>query len=207
MAIGVHPHQASEFSGDPRRAAVTTRDQLARTPSAVAVGEIGLDYHYDFPPPSVQQSVFREQVRLARELRLPVVIHTREADQDTLAILEDEGRGEVRGVFHCFTGNQALARGALDLGFHLSVAGIITFLKAEELRETLKAVPLDRLLTETDSPFLAPAPHRGRRNEPAYVACVVARLAELRGLPPATVAEQTTENFHRLFGPHHVPRI
>jgi TatD DNase family protein len=201
FAIGVHPHTAHQFADDPRRAADAVRAQLAASPSARAVGEIGLDYHYDFTPRDVQQQVFRVQIGLARGLDLPVVIHTREADEDTIAILREEGGGEVRGVLHCFTGTAALAAAALDLGFYISLAGIITFPKAAALREAIADVPLDRLLTETDSPFLAPVPHRGKRNEPAYLPRVVATLAELRGLAAADLAEQTTANFHALFRP------
>jgi TatD DNase family protein len=201
VSIGVHPHQAHEFADDPTRASAMVRAQLASTPSARAVGEVGLDYHYDFSPRDVQHAVFRAQVRLARELRLPVIIHTREADEDTIAILEDEGGVEVTGVLHCFTGTAKLARAALGLGFYVSAAGIVTFPKAGDLRETLKAVPLDRLLTETDSPFLAPVPYRGTRNEPVHVARVVDALAGVHGLRPDALAEQTTANFHRLFQP------
>jgi TatD DNase family protein len=199
-AVGVHPHQAHQFAGDAARAAATVREQIAATPSARAVGEIGLDYHYDFSPRDVQHEVFRVQVRLARELRLPVIIHTREADADTIDILESEGGGEVEGVFHCFTGNADLARAALRLGFYVSAAGIVTFPKASELRDTLKAVPIDRLLTETDSPFLAPVPHRGQRNEPAHVARVVETLAGMHGLATEAMAAQTSANFRALFG-------
>ena len=201
FAIGVHPHIAHEFAGDPRRAADAVRAQLAATPSARALGEIGLDYHYDFTPRDVQQQVFRAQIRLARELDLPIVIHTREADEDTIAVLREEGGGEVRGVLHCFTGTAALAAAGLDLGFYISLAGIITFPKATALREAIADVPLDRLLTETDSPYLAPVPHRGKRNEPAYLARVVATLAELRGVAAADLAAQTAANFHALFRP------
>src|ERR671934_3079539 len=169
FAVGVHPHQAHEFAADPDRALSVVREQLEATPAARAIGEIGLDHHYDFSPRDVQQAVFRGQVRLARELRMPVVIHTREADEDTIRILREEGSGEVRGVLHCFTGTAALAEAGLDLGFSISVAGIVTFPKAVSLRETVRRVPLDRVLTETDSPFLAPVPHRGKRNEPAFV--------------------------------------
>ena len=130
FSIGVHPHQAHQFADDPERAAAVVREQFAATPAARAVGEIGLDYHYDFSPRDVQQAVFRAQVRLARELDRPVVIHTREADDDTIAILREEGGGELRGVLHCFTGNAALADAGLDLGFYISLAGIVTFPKA-----------------------------------------------------------------------------
>ena len=201
FAVGVHPHQAHEFADNPERAARLVREQIAGSPSARAVGEIGLDYHYDFSPPDVQQAVFRSQLNLARELQQPIVVHTREADADTLAILRQEGGGAVRGVLHCFTGDAALARAGLDLGFYLSLAGIVTFPKASELRDTVRAVPLERLLTETDSPFLAPVPHRGSRNEPAHVARVVAALAELYGIAPAALASKTAANFQTLFRP------
>lgn len=198
VAIGVHPHAAHEFAGRPERAADLVRAQLAATPSARAIGEIGLDYHYDFSPRDVQQAVFRAQVRLARELDLPVVIHTREADEDTLAVLQEGG---PRGVLHCFTGGPALAAAGLALGFYISLAGIITFPRAQELRDTVRAVPIGRLLTETDSPFLAPVPHRGGRNEPAHVVRVVGALAELHGVPAPELAAATTANFHALFRP------
>jgi len=201
VSVGVHPHTAREFAGDPIRAANLVRQQIASTPAARAVGEIGLDYHYDFSPPDVQQEVFRAQVRLARELDLPVVIHTREADDDTLAILKSEASGSIRGVLHCFTGDERLARAGLDLGLHISLAGILTFPKAGRLRETAQIVPLERLLAETDSPFLAPVPHRGKRNEPAFVAGVIEALAELHALPPTELADRTSANFHALFRP------
>src|SRR5262245_38854298 len=178
FAIGVHPHQAHQFAGNPEGAADAVRQQFAATASARAVGEIGLDYHYDFSPRDVQQRVFRAQIQLALELDQPVVVHTREADEDTLTLLRDEGRGRVRGVLHCFTGSAALADAGLALGFYISLAGIVTFPKAGELRETAKRVPLDRLLVETDSPFLAPVPYRGKRNEPAHVRRVVETLAD-----------------------------
>ncbi len=201
FAIGVHPHAAQAFADAPARAAEVVRAQFARMPLARAVGEIGLDYHYDFAPRDVQQQVFRAQVRLARELARPVVIHTREADDDTMAILADEGQGEVRGVLHCFTGTPALARAGLDLGFCLSVAGILTFPKASELRATIGTVPLDRLLVETDSPFLSPVPLRGRRNEPAHVAYVADALAAVHGIGRDELVRRTTANFDALFAP------
>ena len=201
FAVGVHPHQAHQYADDPSRAAAVVRAQFAATPSARAVGEIGLDYHYDFSARDVQHAVFRAQIRLARELERPVVIHTREADEDTMAILREEGGGAVRGVLHCFTGTNALADAGLGLGFFISLAGILTFPKAESLRQTARRVPLDRLLTETDSPFLAPVPYRGKRNEPAYVARVVATLAEMHQVPVSDLAERTASNFHTLFRP------
>ena len=168
FSIGVHPHQAHQFAGDPERAATTVREQLAATPSARAVGEIGLDYHYDFSPRDVQQAVFRAQVRLARELDRPVVIHTREADEDTIAILRDEGGGEVRGVLHCFTGNAALADAGLALGLFVSLAGILTFPKAGRAAR--------------DGPARAARSAADRNRQPVSGAGAVSRQAERAGL-------------------------
>jgi TatD DNase family protein len=201
FAIGVHPHTAREFADSPGRATDVVRAQLARIPAARAVGEIGLDYHYDFSPRRVQQEIFRAQIRLARDLGLPVIVHTREAEADTIAILREEGRGDLRGVLHCFTGTAVLASVALDLGFYVSLAGIITFPRATDLRHTVSAIPAKRLMVETDSPYLAPVPHRGGRNEPAHLAQVVAALADLQRTDPETVARETSANFHALFGP------
>lgn len=201
VTIGVHPHSAHEYGAQPQRAGEVVREQLEKTPFARAIGEAGLDYHYDHSPRDVQQGVFRAQTRLARELGLPIVVHTREADADTIAILTSEGHGTLRGVLHCFSGTPALARAALDLGFYLSLAGIVTFNRAADLRETARMIPLDRLLIETDSPFLAPIPHRGKRNEPAFVTHVADTLARIHQVTPAALAEQTTANFHSLFRP------
>jgi TatD DNase family protein len=201
VSIGVHPHQAHQFAAGPQAAADLVRSQCEATPAARAVGEIGLDYHYDYSPRDVQHAVFRAQLRTARDLRLPVVIHTREADADTVAILREEGGGALPGVLHCFTGTPSLARSGLELGFFISVAGIVTFPRAAELRDTVRDIPLDRLLVETDSPFLAPPPHRGKRNEPAHVVRVVELLAEMHAIEPAEVARRTTANFHSLFRP------
>jgi len=200
-SIGVHPHAAGKFADEPAGAARQVRAAIDAQPLARAVGEIGLDYHYDFAPRHAQQAVFREQIRLARELRLPVVIHTREAEDDTFAILGEEKAPEVGGVFHCFTGDRDMARRALDIGFHLSLAGIVTFPRALELKEVAKMVPLDRLLIETDSPFLAPVPHRGGRNEPALVSRVAEVIAELRGTSAAEIGGAALANFRRLFRP------
>lgn len=197
FAVGVHPHQASQCAGQPGRAERLLREAFA-APDVVAVGEIGLDYHYDFSPRDVQREVFVEQLATARALGAPIAIHTREADEDTFETLAIHGRG-VPGVFHCFTGGVERARRALDLGFHLSLAGILTFPKAADLVDAAKFAPADRLLVETDSPFLAPVPHRGTRNEPAYVARVVERLAEIRAGDPVEIARQTTANFRALF--------
>jgi TatD DNase family protein len=197
FAAGVHPHSSGAFEGRADKAAATTQAAVAAF-DAVAVGEIGLDYHYDFAPRAVQRAVFAMQIELARQLDKPVVIHTREATDDTFAVIEE--RGGVRGVFHCFTGDAAMARRALDAGFYLSFAGIVTFPKAESLRDAARLVPADRLLIETDSPYLAPVPFRGKRNEPAYVARVLEALAGARGETAALLAEQTSRNFVSLFG-------
>ena len=202
FAVGVHPHQAHLFAADPSDAARLTAERLDTVPMVRAVGEIGLDYHYDFSPRDVQQAVFREQVRLARVRDLPIVIHTREAEDDTLQILHEEGGvGVVRGVFHCFSGDEEAARRALATGFYLSLPGIITFPKAGALREAARGAPLDRLLVETDSPYLAPVPYRGKRNEPAYVVRVVEELAAARGVEPAALGAAIEANFDTLFNP------
>jgi TatD DNase family protein len=201
FSVGVHPHHAKVFASDPRAAADTVAARLDALPSARAIGEIGLDYHYDFSPRDVQHEVFRVQIRLALERDLPVVIHTREAEDDTLRIIREEGQGRLRGVFHCFTGDQAAADRALETGFFLSIPGVATFPKAESLRQAAAAAPADRLLVETDSPYLAPIPYRGKRNEPSYVAKVVDVLAAVRGTTAAAVSEQTDRNFDRLFRP------
>ena len=201
LAIGVHPHAAGRFAHNPAQAGDLVDARIQGRSEARAVGEIGLDYHYDFAPRDVQQAVFREQVRLARRLQRPIVIHTREAEEDTFRILTEEAAGEVGGVFHCFTGDPTMARRALDAGFHLSLAGIVTFPRAAELHEVARIVPLDRLLVETDSPFLAPVPHRGTRNEPANVVHVAAAIARLRNESLETVAVAAHQNFLRLFNP------
>jgi TatD DNase family protein len=196
FAAGIHPHQANHFAGAIDGALETVRRSVAYE-DPCAIGEIGLDYHYDFSPRDVQQEIFRAQLRLARELRLPVVIHSREATDDTFRILRE---GPVRGVFHCFTGDEVMARAALDMGFYLSFAGIVTFPAAVSIREAAKIVPEDRLLAETDSPYLAPVPYRGKRNEPAHVVQVIQTLAEVRGARPEDVAARVTRNFEALFG-------
>lgn len=199
FSIGVHPHAAGRFARDPAGAARAVAGALDAQPLARGLGEIGLDYHYDVSPRDAQQAVFREQIRLASARRLPIVIHTREAEDDTFGILAEESAGP--GVFHCFTGDRPMARRALDAGFYVSLAGIVSFPRALELQEVAKLVPLDRLLVETDSPFLAPVPHRGKRNEPARVARVAEVVAGLRGCPFEEIAEATTRNFDRLFAP------
>jgi TatD DNase family protein len=199
--VGVHPHQAGAFGGREGDAAELVRSAIAANPEARAVGEIGLDYHYDFAPRDVQRAVFRHQLRLAQELGLPIVIHTREAEDDTIAILEEESGGHVRGVMHCFTGTRRLAEQALALGMHISFAGIVTFPKGANVREVVPLVPADRLLCETDSPYLAPVPYRGKRNEPAWVVRVAEALATLREVPLDDLQRQIDANFDTLFRP------
>jgi TatD DNase family protein len=201
FSVGVHPHQAGQFASNPVLAARQTRAVIDAEPLSRAVGEIGLDYHYDRSPRDVQQQVFREQIRLAGRLRLPIVIHTREAEEDTFRILEEESARDIGGVFHCFTGDREMAKRCLDIGFHLSLAGIVTFPRALELKEVARTVPLERLLIETDSPFLAPVPHRGKRNEPAHVARVAEVIADLRGTTAGAIADATHQNHVRLFNP------
>jgi TatD DNase family protein len=190
--IGVHPHDASKATGE----TFARLRELAAHPKVIAIGEIGLDYHYDLSPRPVQREVFARQLEIAAESGKPVVIHTREAWEDTLA--QCGGHAPVRGIMHCFTGGAAQARQALDLGFHLAFGGVVTFPKADEVREAARITPDDRLLVETDCPYLAPVPHRGKRNEPALVLEVVRRLAQERGVPPEEVARITTANFERL---------
>ncbi len=200
VSVGAHPHQAHVFAGREDGVDAAVRGAVSSTPGVKAIGEIGLDYHYDLSPREVQRAVFASQVRLARELRLPVVVHTREADDDTVSIIRDEGGGEVRGVFHCFSGTASLAERALALGFMLSFSGILTFPKAGPLRDIAAAVPADRLLVETDCPYLAPVPMRGKRNEPAWVMRTAAVLADARHVPLSEIDRLVTANFARLFG-------
>jgi TatD DNase family protein len=196
--VGVHPHEARLLDDN----LCAQLEELSQHPKVIAWGEIGLDYHYDNSPRDVQREAFRKQLRMARERGLPVSIHTREAEADTLAILDEEWRGcGLGGVIHCFTGTRTFAEAVVDLGFYISLSGVITFKKAEELRETARAIPLDRMLIETDSPFLAPVPYRGRRNEPAYVIETARAVAGLRDLNVEDFARSASENFKKLFGP------
>ena len=195
VAAGVHPHTASAASESVLSGVRRALDH----PRVVALGEIGLDYHYNRSAPAEQRRAFARQIRLAHDARVPIVIHTREADEDTLAVLRDEGAGELGGVVHCFSSGDALARGALGLGLYLSFSGIVTFPNADAVRAVAAAAPLDRILAETDAPFLSPVPFRGRVNEPCRVVHVVERLAEIRGVDPAAMADATAANARRCF--------
>jgi TatD DNase family protein len=199
-SIGTHPHNAAEELD------VTTDDLIAftRHPKVVAIGEAGLDYHYDGDP-AAQAEGLRRHIAAARITGLPLVIHARHADDDMARILREEaGKGPFPAILHCFSSGRDLAMTGVELGFHVSFSGIITFKRTEALRAIAAEVPADRLLVETDAPYLAPTPHRGSRNEPAYVAETVKILAEIRGVTPDEIAARTTENFHRLF--RKVPR-
>jgi TatD DNase family protein len=196
-SVGVHPHEA----GKEGQRTADRLIELAGRDKVVGIGETGLDYYYEHSPRDAQQESFRAHIAASRATGLPLIVHARDADDDTVAVLRDEyARGAFPGVIHCFTAGPALAQAALEIGFYISLAGIVTFKTAEALRDTVREVPLDRLLVETDSPYLAPVPKRGKANEPANVVYTAAALAELRGLPEAEFADRTTENFFRLFG-------
>ncbi len=195
-SVGVHPHEAEKELLDDEAALL----REAVHPKVVAIGETGLDYFYEHSPRPQQQANFRSHIAAGRKTGLPVIVHTRDADDDTIDILREEmGKGEFTGLIHCFTGTQRLADAALALGLYISVSGIATFKNSTALRDVIKTVPLDRLLVETDAPYLAPVPHRGKTNEPAFVVHTAAMLAELKGVSAAELAAATTDNFFRLF--------
>jgi TatD DNase family protein len=195
-SVGVHPHDAAEEGvSDPKRLVA-----LAAHHRVVGIGETGLDYYYEHSPRPRQQASFRAHIQAARQTGLPLIVHSRDADADTIEILRQEHMaGAYPGVIHCFTAGPELAAAALDLGLYISLAGIVTFKNAQALRDIVGEVPLDRLLVETDSPYLAPVPHRGKPNEPAYVVHVAKMLAELKGVGTGDLTRATTDNFHRLF--------
>ncbi len=195
-SVGTHPHHVDEEPEIDAGALIA----IAQHPKVVAIGEAGLDYHYDTGPKEHQAAHFRQHIAAARETGLPLVIHTREADDDMARILKDEMRqGAFKAVLHCYTGGRDLAFAAVDLGHYVGFTGILTFKTSEPLRDLAKALPADRILVETDSPYLAPVPFRGKRCEPAFVAETAKMLAGVRGVTPAEIARQTTENFYRLF--------
>ena len=193
-SVGVHPEYADHQEPD-----VDTLCALAQHPKVLAIGETGLDYHWHKDRPEWQRERFRVHIRAANAMKKPLVIHTREAAEDTLAILKEEGASEVGGILHCFTESLAVAEAAIALGFYISISGIVSFKKAEQVHEVARSIPLDRLLVETDSPYLAPVPYRGKPNEPAYVKHVAEAIADLRQISYAEVAEASSRNFLRLF--------
>ena len=195
-SVGIHPHQAEE------EPVVSVEDLVSRAahPKVIGIGETGLDYYYDNSPRALQETSFRTHIAAARETGLPLIVHTRDADDDMADILEDEmGKGAFPGVLHCFSSGRRLAERALDIGFYISLSGIVTFKNAEDLRDIARDVPVDRILVETDSPFLAPIPNRGKRNEPSFVVDTAARVADIKGLDNQTLSTTSTDNFFRLF--------
>ena len=198
-SVGVHPHEAKDYAALAPQQLVA----LAAHPKVVGIGETGLDFHYDLSPRDIQERLFRTHIAASRETGLPLIIHAREADGEVAGILDEER--PPPGVMHCFSSGRPLAEAALALGFYISISGIVTFRNAEELRAIVRDVPLDRLLVETDAPYLAPAPYRGKRNEPAYVAATAAAVAELKGIELQHLAATTSANFFRLFGKASAP--
>lgn len=193
--VGMHPHDAKDVGPDE----LQKLKDLTLHPKVVAVGETGLDYYYDHSPREVQRRVFAQFIHMAHDTELPIVVHERDAAGDAADLLRSEGEGKLCGVIHCFTGNYEAARAYLDLGFYISFTGIITFKNADDLRDVARRVPLERILVETDSPYLTPVPHRGKRNEPAYVRLVAATVANIKGVSLEDVAQVTTDNTRRLF--------
>jgi TatD DNase family protein len=194
-AVGIHPHDAAKVIQE----TYTEIKKLAQATKVVAIGEIGLDYYRDLSPREIQQEVFREQISLAKELKLPIIIHDRDAHGDVLQIIKEEKAGENGGILHCFSGSWEMARQCMKLGFYISLAGPVTFKNAHRVQDLAKLIPLDSLLIETDCPYLTPEPYRGRRNEPAYVREVAKRIAELRRTTLEELAEKTSQNAKKLF--------
>lgn len=195
--VGIHPHQAATEK-------VTSAEELADLashPKVVGIGETGLDFYYERSPREIQETQFRAHIRAARNRGLPLIVHTRDADDDTLRVMDEEYRdgGPFPGLIHCFSAGREVAEKAVEMGLYISLSGIVTFKTAEDLRDTVKDVPLDRILVETDSPFLAPVPNRGKRNEPAFTALTAAKVAELKGVSPEELAGRTSDNFFTLF--------
>ena len=195
-SVGIHPHQVEE------EPVATVEDLVSRAthPKVIAIGETGLDYYYDNSPRRLQETSFRTHIAASRETGLPLIVHTRDADEDMADILEDEmAKGAFPGVLHCFSSGRRLAERALNIGFYISISGIVTFKNAQDLRDIVKDVPVERILVETDAPFLAPIPNRGKRNEPAFVTNTAAKVAELKGMDNQALSAASTENFFRLF--------
>ncbi|KAB7704320.1 YchF/TatD family DNA exonuclease [Bacillus aerolatus] len=194
-SVGWHPVDAIDMTDDD----LLLLEELAEHPKVVALGEMGLDYHWDKSPKDIQKEVFRKQIQLAKKVKLPIIIHNREATQDIVDILKEEDAEEVGGIMHCFSGSVETARECIDMNFYISLGGPVTFKNAKKPKEVAADIPLEKLLIETDCPYLAPHPYRGKRNEPAYVKLVAEQIAELKGLSYEEVAQSTTENARKLF--------
>lgn len=195
-AVGVHPHDAKDMD----KSTIELLKSFTSRKKVIAIGEIGLDYYYDNSPRDIQKKRFKEQIELAKEVNLPIIVHSRDASEDTYNILKEAQDGTLKGVLHCYSGSVEMAMEYIKLGFYISLAGPVTFKKARVPKEVAKAVPIDRLLVETDSPYLTPEPYRGKRNEPTFVRYVAGTIAELRNMPFEELASKTGENAKRLFG-------
>ena len=195
-SVGWHPVDAIDMTDED----LEWIEELSAHPKVVALGEMGLDYHWDKSPKEIQQDVLRRQIRLAKKVKMPIIIHNRDATEDLLSILKEEGANEVGGIMHCFSGSVEVARECVDMNFYISLGGPVTFKNAKRPKEVAKEIPLDKLLVETDCPYLTPHPYRGKRNEPAYVKLVAEQIAELKGISLAEVGEATTENAKKIFG-------
>lgn len=193
--VGIHPHNADSFNLNVSK----KLKKLSQNKKVVGIGEIGLDFHYDNSPREKQKQAFRAQLRLAKSLDLPVVIHTRDADQETLEILKEENATELGGIMHCFASDKKMAKEILDLGFYIAFGGLITFNNLEDLREVVKEVPINKIIVETDAPYLTPDPYRGKRNEPLYVKYIAEKIAEIKDLSLEEVAEITTKNAKKVY--------
>jgi TatD DNase family protein len=194
--VGWHPVDAIDMTDDDLK----WIEELASHPKVVAIGEMGLDYHWDKSPHDIQKEVFRKQIRLAKKVKLPIVIHNRDATSDIVEILREEGAADVGGIMHCFSGSVEIARECLDMNFYISLGGPVTFKNAKKPKEVALEIPLDRLLIETDCPYLTPHPHRGQRNEPSYVKLVAEQIAEIKGITFEEIARATSDNAKKLFG-------
>ncbi|MBG9447894.1 hydrolase TatD [Cytobacillus firmus] len=195
-SVGWHPVDAIDMTEED----LLWIEELSSHPKVVALGEMGLDYYWDKSPKDIQKEVFRKQIRLAKKVKLPIVIHNRDATADIVEILKEEGAGEVGGIMHCFSGSPEIAQECVDMNFYISLGGPVTFKNAKKPKEVADVIPLEKLLIETDCPYLTPHPHRGKRNEPSYVKLVAEQIAEIKGLSTEEVAQATTENAKKLFG-------
>ena len=200
-SIGIHPHDAKDVNEN----TYTVLKSLANNKKVLAVGEIGLDFHRNLSPKDIQIKRFREQINLANELKLPVIIHNRDAHKETLEILREEGAKNLGGIIHCFSGDYSMANSCIDMGFYISIPGTVTFPKAVGLQEIVKKLPLSKILIETDCPFLTPVPYRGKRNEPSFIRYVAEKIASLKGISFEEVAETTSQNFRSLFASSLIP--